>query len=1259
MKVPGISAADVNKLYLTVCRQDKSANYAQTTIYPTLETFSVDYDFVPVYGTKQVFTVKTTTDITLVYVNQGGKTTTVKKGYTDVGDERTWSIAYTPNNKGDNIQFQIGNKGGTFDSVVNVACTIVKPAVNSVSYATLYPLYKTTEETTEGTEEEEPTTTTKTTYESQTLTVVTTTGANYLQITSTIGKTNTVVVYDADDRVISGDPAAIGITKMECEDADGVRKWTITYAPTSASAAKLTFKGGANGTSWSSAKTVTVTPVDESVFSTMTATVKKHAQPATLTIATSPAVAEIRVYESLTGSNDNLVIASSYKDSKGVRTWTLYVTVPAHESESVDLYAIGLHYAGDAAKAKTNAEKVTINNVTVPVPELYDATVSNPATGTDEPLPGAAVKGIATTLKLHTTIGVTKIGLRDANGKYVTTFSKTVKQVESDDYGTCLEWTIAYTPKVVGNLDIMLSTDGSHWSYTGSSEDHHMTVLDAAAVNKIWATIDYEYEGKTFSTETADIKAGEDVTLHVVTAACAAYVSVTVGKVTTIYNATEGKATTPEGGIRNWTINIGKIDATTTVSVKACANDGTAKKPTWSKAASLKITAWAYPEITSATAVTTTKDGKTSVGTPVTLTIVTNTSVQTLEVDGTTYGKGYYKDKKTVRTWTVTRTLTNLPDNGQHIFGIDGWLVNKEVYPTSFAETWQQPSVQVVAQPKVTDVHLADGTTVVNKLSMNYVVTTNDTTNHVGLFINGKLSKKYSTYTENDDGTRTFTIPYAATKAVTLTFRPSYDGTNYMTDDETWGVKDITAGELLAAVAFTKTVPTINQKNEDEGTYTVISEAVEGETYYLRAETNTSADYLYLYDAKGKTLIARWSVNDPTIDYTDDGTVRTWNVSFQFNAAYAAQKFTVKAARVESAANVPLSPASKAIGVKLTVVGKPNVLSAEFEPIMYAEDYSTLTVTTGMTTDALIVVYNGEESEKYLAAKYVTSPTVKNQTQKTWTIQVPNPAESNDAYQEFTYSVIACYTPQDVESAPYTDVLMKVWATPALYSVAKAPDDVYVTMENGKAVVTISGAANFSTNSVLVRATCSSGATYTFGPVNTEDDSVNDCMTFSCECEFTGSMIGQMSFEVIPCFGTDGTRYDEDKIDKTLSICVQGDVTKEAASNALLKTNWSQDEETGKYNLVVTGVEEGKTLPADLVISTIGGIPVTAIEDGAFKDNTDIETVDIADSAIVTIAASAFEGCTNLTSVTLSNDVTTIGEAAFKNCTSLTTMTCK
>lgn len=65
--------------------------------------------------------------------------------------------------------------------------------------------------------------------------------------------------------------------------------------------------------------------------------------------------------------------------------------------------------------------------------------------------------------------------------------------------------------------------------------------------------------------------------------------------------------------------------------------------------------------------------------------------------------------------------------------------------------------------------------------------------------------------------------------------------------------------------------------------------------------------------------------------------------------------------------------------------------------------------------------------------------------------------------------------------------------------------------------------------------------------------------------------------------------------------------------------------------------------------------PVTSIGESAFEDCTDLTSVTIPNS-VTSIGDYAFDGCTGLNSVTIPNSVTSIGEGAFEDCDVLTSI---
>ena len=68
--------------------------------------------------------------------------------------------------------------------------------------------------------------------------------------------------------------------------------------------------------------------------------------------------------------------------------------------------------------------------------------------------------------------------------------------------------------------------------------------------------------------------------------------------------------------------------------------------------------------------------------------------------------------------------------------------------------------------------------------------------------------------------------------------------------------------------------------------------------------------------------------------------------------------------------------------------------------------------------------------------------------------------------------------------------------------------------------------------------------------------------------------------------------------------------------------------------------------------STIGGLPVTGIGDGAFEYCASLTSIAIPDG-VTAIGGAAFAGCISLTSVTIPNSVASIGDDAFSYCTGL------
>ena len=96
------------------------------------------------------------------------------------------------------------------------------------------------------------------------------------------------------------------------------------------------------------------------------------------------------------------------------------------------------------------------------------------------------------------------------------------------------------------------------------------------------------------------------------------------------------------------------------------------------------------------------------------------------------------------------------------------------------------------------------------------------------------------------------------------------------------------------------------------------------------------------------------------------------------------------------------------------------------------------------------------------------------------------------------------------------------------------------------------------------------------------------------------------------------------------------------------------------YQIVGGGVEIlGATAAAPAALnvpSTLAGLPVRSIADGAFAGSSTTTSVTLPDS-LTTIGTNAFYGCTGLTMVAIPGGVTSIGTGAFAACTGLTAIT--
>ena len=99
---------------------------------------------------------------------------------------------------------------------------------------------------------------------------------------------------------------------------------------------------------------------------------------------------------------------------------------------------------------------------------------------------------------------------------------------------------------------------------------------------------------------------------------------------------------------------------------------------------------------------------------------------------------------------------------------------------------------------------------------------------------------------------------------------------------------------------------------------------------------------------------------------------------------------------------------------------------------------------------------------------------------------------------------------------------------------------------------------------------------------------------------------------------------------------------------------WAPSGDGNSYT--VTGLQNPETVEEVNIPATYNGLPVTAIGDGAFQNDSTIRSVTIPDS-VTTIGSFAFMCCHGLTGeLTIPNSVTIIDEYAFASCSGLTSI---
>ena len=136
-----------------------------------------------------------------------------------------------------------------------------------------------------------------------------------------------------------------------------------------------------------------------------------------------------------------------------------------------------------------------------------------------------------------------------------------------------------------------------------------------------------------------------------------------------------------------------------------------------------------------------------------------------------------------------------------------------------------------------------------------------------------------------------------------------------------------------------------------------------------------------------------------------------------------------------------------------------------------------------------------------------------------------------------------------------------------------------------------------------------------------------------------------------------GWKYNDEFVDEINTNTID-DITLEAVWSSY-KYTIKEDSNGNKYASIIdfdNSIAE-VNIPSEVVVDS-ESIPVKEIGSRAFEDNTTIISITIPDS-VTTIGFSAFENCSNLTTVTFgeNSQLTSIGDYAFSGCSNLTSIT--
>ncbi len=325
----------------------------------------------------------------------------------------------------------------------------------------------------------------------------------------------------------------------------------------------------------------------------------------------------------------------------------------------------------------------------------------------------------------------------------------------------------------------------------------------------------------------------------------------------------------------------------------------------------------------------------------------TSTSVEKLSMySGSSliksWTEGYeteYTDNGEIKTWNLAYTFT----------GKGSKAMTFKASGVSGEETaGEKANITITAKPTITSVKFAKTKATV-KQNATITAVTSTTASTLNMYSGKTLAKSWTSGYTDSGSTRTWkvTFAFAGKGTRTMTFKVTDD--NGVVSAEKKASITITAAPTLTSVKFAKTKATVKQN------------------VTITAVTSTNTTKLNMYS--GSTLAKSW-----TEGYTDNGTKRTWKVTYAF-AGKGSRTMSFKAVD----ANGYATAAKKA---SITITAAPTLSSVKFSSAS-AKVKQDVTITAVTSTNVTkLSMYNGSS----LVKAWTTGYTDKGTT-RTWKVK--------------------------------------------------------------------------------------------------------------------------------------------------------------------------------------------------------------------------------------------------------------------------------